>query len=94
MIAPIYKGFSSSFSVLSYLKFYLFKNSTEPRRAELEKAKEDMRRYFTNPRIYDQQGIPKVEAIAQTVKTLKDIYQPGTLDYEAFSEVIKEMGFK
>jgi hypothetical protein len=66
----------------------------ERKHAELEKAKEDMRRYFTNPRFYDQQGVPNTEAIQKTVATLKDIYQPGTLDYEAFNEVIKEMGFK
>jgi hypothetical protein len=30
MIAPIYEEFDRFFSVLSYLKTYLFKNSTEP----------------------------------------------------------------
>ena len=53
-----------------------------------------MRRYFTNPRLYDAQDIPDTAAIQQTVATLKTIYQPGTLDYEAFNGVIEEMGFQ
>ena len=60
----------------------------------MEKAKEDVRRYFSQPRLQDKDGFQDLEAIKKTVDTLKAIYQPGTLDYEAFHAVVKEMGLE
>lgn len=88
------QGFSSDFSHAKKIVDSRQAQESEHKRFQLEKAKEDMRRYFRQPRLQDKDGFEDLEAIKKTVDTLKVIYQPGTLDYEAFHAVVKEMGLE
>jgi hypothetical protein len=52
-----------------------------------EKKKADMRRYFEHPKFNDK------KTLNDTIDYLKTIYVPDNDHYEAFTEVIKEMGY-
>ena len=89
------RSFNGDFSQLKdIIQARKNKEAAEHRRAMLEKAKADLRRDLSQPRLQNAQGLPDEKKLAETIAALNMIYQPGTIDYEAFHAVIKEMGFE
>ena len=88
------REFGGDFSKLKGIIQARKNQEAKDKHAMLEKAKADFRRDFDQPRLKNAQGLPDREKIAETIEALKPIYQPGTVDYEAFHAVVKEMGFE